>query len=82
MDNVVAARRLRKSMLKNIENIDLDPFVSYSKRDIYTDEVINEEKSKDKKSICLKSRVLIKIFLSVTIIFISLVIKLSFYNEL
>lgn len=81
MDNVVAARRLRKSMLKDIENVNLDTFNNYNKRDIYTEDISEQEKSKDKNSISLKNKLLIKVFLAVSIIFISLIIKLCFYDE-
>lgn len=82
MDNVVAARRLRKSVLKDVSNIELEPFVYNSKRDFYTEEIKDEHKNKSKKSISFKNNILIKVFLSVTIVFISLVIKLCFYNDL
>ena len=82
MDNIVAARRLRKSMLKDVSNIELDTFNYYSKRDIYNEEIMGEEnKNKKNKILSFKNKLLIKIFLSVTIVFVSLVIKLSLYDD-
>ena len=81
MDNVVAARRLRKSMLKDIENIDLNNFSEYKKRNCFKEEIKNEEKEKNNNKFNIKTKLLIKIFLSVLIIFISLVVKLCFIDE-
>lgn len=80
MDNVVAARRLRKSMLRNLDNIDFDNFNIDNKYNVYKGE-INKEEIINKKDIKIKNKLLIKIFLSVTIIFISLIIKICFYND-
>lgn len=81
MDNVVAARRLRKSMLKDVQDIDLENLCNYRKNDNYTEQInIENENNKIKKN-SYKNKLLVKIFLSVTIIFVSLVIKLSFYEQ-
>ena len=80
MDNVVAARRLRKSMLKDLENIDLESLNINNKSNIYKGDINKEEKI-NKSDMKFKNKLLINIFLSVSIIFISLIIKLCFYND-
>lgn len=80
MDNVVAARRLRKSMLKDLENIDLESLNINNKSNIYKGD-INKEENINKRDMKFKNKLLINIFLSVSIIFISLIIKLCFYND-
>jgi len=81
MDNVVAARRLRKSMLKDVQDIDLDPLANYRKKDNFLEKISDEEKDKNIFKISFKNKLVIKVFLSVSIIFISLVIKLAFYEQ-
>lgn len=75
MDNVVSARRLRKSLLKKIEYNDNKYLINERRK---TDNNISE----NEKKIDLKNRTLIKIFISIIIIFTCLIGKLCFYEKI
>ncbi|MCX8075109.1 MAG: M23 family metallopeptidase [Clostridia bacterium] len=94
MENVVAARRLRKSMLRDLGDINLDIFddkinrnldiLSKKKQDnlAWSENSYAEERSTNSKfKIKLKTRILIKVFICVFIIFSSLLIKLVFLES-
>ena len=87
MDNMVSARRLRKSMLKNtnvnIDNIgisDLDIKRKIKEHEIEenNESVENERKNK----INFKTKYFIKLFIAINIVFICLVCKLLFKEQI
>lgn len=81
MDNVVSARRLRKSMLKDIDNnyIDNLDINNYRRVSIENEK---EETKNVKKINKFKVKLFLKIFISIGIIFTCLIIKLLFYNNI
>lgn len=91
MDNVVAARRLRKSALRELGDIDLDIFDSKASRNINkifeknkdTDSYYeNSEEDGKKLKISFKVKLLIKVFICSAIIFSCLLGKLVFLEQL
>ena len=79
MDNVVSARRLRKSLLKNLDSSYIDNLNLNNYRNVNID---SEEKKETKKRIKFKSKVFIKISISLIIIFTCLCTKLLFYENI
>ncbi len=90
---MVAARRLRKSMLKEMPNIDLENINSINNTNIKHKNNLNEDRilknnleglsstSENKEHINFKLKIIIKIFLSITIIFVCLIVKLFFKEQ-
>ena len=89
MSNIVAARRLRKSMLKDMDvnsfNLDNDILVNNIKSNRFNDiQDIEQDKSsikKDSFKLTFKTKLLIKIFISIFIVFSCLIGKLIFPEQ-
>lgn len=89
MSNIVAARRLRKSMLKDMDvnsfNLDNDILVNNIKSNRFNDiQDIEQDKSsikKDSFKLTFKTKLLIKIFISIFIVFSCLICKLIFPEQ-
>ena len=85
------ARRLRKSMLKEMPNINLDDINNISgtkarhknniNEDIYIKDNLGTFEEDNKKHISLKLKFIIKIFISILIVFICLITKLFFKEQ-
>lgn len=89
MENVVAARRLRKSMLKETENNGLGILenlgISMNKKNSYESfgkSKIKETENEGGVKLDFKSKLIIKVFLSCLIVFACLVYKLLFVEYL
>lgn len=89
MSNIVAARRLRKSMLKDMDvnsfNLDNDILVNNIKSNRFNDiQDIEQDKSTIKKGsfkLTFKTKLLIKTFISIFIVFSCLICKLIFPEQ-
>mgnify|MGYP005764796661 FL=1 len=89
MSNIVAARRLRKSMLKDMDvnsfNLDNDILVNNIKSNRFNDiQDIEQDKSsikKDSFKLTFKTKLLIKTFISIFIVFSCLIGKLIFPEQ-
>lgn len=89
MSNIVAARRLRKSMLKDMDvnsfNLDNDILVNNIKSNRFNDiQDIEQDKSsikKDSFKLTFKTKLLIKTFISIFIVFSCLICKLIFPEQ-
>lgn len=85
MSDVVSARRLRKSLLREIDgNIDIDDnfrFNTNKEKTNYKEKNIEKEKSNIKIN-SFKNKLLFKCFFSLSIIFICLVCKLCFKEQI
>lgn len=83
MANNVAARRLRKSMLKEINNEYNNPFPNLNNSYYPTVcENEGEKENKEKFRIKFKTRMMIKVFLAVLIVFVCLIGKLVIPDKL
>ena len=87
MDNMVSARRLRKSMLKNtnvnIDNIGISDLDIKRKIKEHEIEENNESLESEKKNkINFKTKYFIKLFISINMVFICLVCKLLFKEQI
>lgn len=93
MENIVAARRLRKSMLKNMDVKptfsaldDICSFNNHNDHHTYDDYINLDDKDKVQKKMSkvqtYKTKIIIKVFVSVVIVFASLVSKLIFAESL
>lgn len=84
MSNIVSARRLRKSLLREIDgNINIDDnfrFNANIEKNNYTEKKSQKEKSNIKIN-SFKNNLIFKCFFSLSIIFICLVCKLCFKEE-
>ena len=85
MENVVSARRLRKSMLKDIDYNSINTLnkvnvISRSNGIRRASKTKNLEEN-EKRRLSFKGKVIIKTFLSVLIIFVTLICKLSFKDS-
>lgn len=95
MSDIVSARRLRKSTLNNLNNsnfnisndigIDINKNIGKMRMDTnfgaFSSSSMLENENNSKHFISFKTKFLFKCFLSIFIIFISLVCKLAFKNE-
>ena len=87
MDNMVSARRLRKSMLKNtnvnIDNIGISDLDIKRKIKEHEIEENNESLESEKKNkINFKTKYFIKLFIAINMVFICLVCKLLFKEQI
>lgn len=84
MENVVAARRLRKSVLNSVGEVDLDLY-NLNKSKSYSEKLsrISQEKEKKEYKILdsFKTKVIIKLFLCSLILFSTIVIKMFYLEE-
>ena len=93
MDNVVSARRLRKSMLKGCnqnqlydigylgkDSFEVSAFDKY-KNSVHAEEICSKENEKKSKKLDLKTKVIIKIFFTCLFLTICLVTKLAYKEQ-
>jgi murein DD-endopeptidase MepM/ murein hydrolase activator NlpD len=84
MEHIVASRRLRKSILKNVKNSDLDELNrNYTFPYFEKNNIENDSKKKEIKILLkIKNRIFIKMLITVILIFSCLISKLVFYDNI